>query len=103
MTRTLLATLTMVALVLVTTPVGAECQARFKFQCSSWTKQSRPVPIYKDRDFFPERVAEIYDPGRGRRLQIRDPYLGRVLGRIDRRTGDIVGPTDLRVRGRIGQ
>ena len=86
--------------VLLASPAVAECQ--FKFQCTSW-QRSKPTPVYKTRDFFPERVAEIYDPGIGRRLQVRDPDYGRVLFRIDKTTGDIVGPTDLRVRGRIGQ
>ena len=100
-TMRLMTTTILAMLVAMTTPADAgEC--RFKFQCSTFKSTSRPVPIYKDRDFFPERVAEIYDPGNNKPLQIRDPDYGRVLFRIEKGTGAIIGPTDLRVRGRIG-
>lgn len=48
-------------------------------------------------------VLEIYDPGPGRRLQLRNPEFmnNEILGYIDKRTGTITGPDSRREIGRL--
>ena len=64
--------------VLVSPPVRAECQ--FKFQCSRTVEAPKTYPITNNHR---QRLGDIYDPGHGRRLQIRNNHR-QIIGYIER-------------------
>lgn len=70
------------AFVALASPAEAEC--RFKFQCSRTVESPKVYPI---ANAHRQRLGDIYDPGHGRRLQIRDNHR-RIIGFIER-DGDI--------------
>ncbi len=88
--------LAILAVILVTSPASARCMMSY---CKDATATVSPAPstswaiTNQDR----QRIGDIYNPGHGRRLQIRDTSR-RIIGYIER-DGDI---TDKR-RRKVGE
>ncbi len=67
------------AMILITSPAAARC---FKFQNGCTESSSTPTRSYIVNTHR-QKVGDIYDPGHGRRLQIRDASR-RIIGYIER-------------------
>lgn len=82
--------------VLVATPAGATCQARFKFQCPMFDF-SKPRKITEGNSL--RVIGRIYDPGGNKNLQILAPLSPIIKFQIEKRTGNIL---DKRGRRKVG-
>ncbi len=67
------------AMILIASPAAARC---FKFQrdCTTSTSTPKTFPITNEHR---QRLGDIYDPGHGRRLQIRNNHR-QIIGYIER-------------------
>ncbi len=95
--KALLLTITLpVALTVATTGNPAKAACQFKFQnCGS---QASGPSRYVITNTARQRLGDIYDPGPGRRLQIRDNSL-RILGYIEKPSGRITNTARQPVAG----
>ena len=62
-----------------------QSQCNFKF-CQNRAGNGAPTRVYT-RDTWGRTTGDIYDPGHGRRLQVRDGKR-RIIGYIDRNNDD---------------
>ncbi len=77
-----LTTLTLtLAMILIAVPVAAEARC-FKFQNDCTESTSTPTRSYIVNTHR-QKVGDIYDPGHGRRLQIRNNHR-QIIGYIER-------------------
>ncbi len=83
------------AMILIATPVTAEARC-FKFQRDCGTSASTTTPSTRViTNPNRQRIGDLYNPGHGRRTQIRDNNL-RILGYIEA-DGTITNPHRQRV------
>ncbi len=83
------------AMILIATPVTAEARC-FKFQRDCGASASTPTPsIRVITNPNRQRIGDLYNPGHGRRTQIRNNSL-QILGYIEA-DGTITNPSRQRV------
>ncbi len=76
------------AMILIATPVTAEARC-FKFQRDCGASTSTPTPSTRViTNTARQRLGDLYDPGPGRRLQIRNTAR-QILGYIEKPSGRI--------------
>ncbi len=78
-------TLTLAMILMAASPAAARC-FRFQADCSgsSWSWQKpKPATSWAITNKHRQRLGDIYNPGHGRRVQIRDTSR-RIIGYIER-------------------